>query len=100
MELAATKYRVVLLALATLAVSGPVTASAASRDTDFAWQPNPFAPGRFAPLSKAEQTSPQRAIAIQECNARARKLGAERDWQFASSAVYGACMFEHRQRFG
>jgi hypothetical protein len=98
MELVGTKYRFILLAVVPLAVSG--TASAASHDTDFAWQPNSYAPDRFAPLSRTEQTSAQRAAAIHECNARARKLGAERDWQFASSAVYGACMFEHRQRFG
>jgi hypothetical protein len=100
MELAGTKYRFVLLALATLTVPGVVTASPASHDTDFAWQPSSYAPDRFAPLSRAEQTSGQRAAAIHACNARARRLGAERDWQFASSAVYGACMFEHHQRFG
>jgi len=132
MKLAGTKYRVVLLAVATLAVSGAATASAASRHihssrhlylyapgtvtasaagqkTDSGWQPYaentdlgrpPYVPDRFGPLSNTEETSAQRAVAIHECNIRARRIGAERDWQAATYTLYGVCMSEHRQRFG
>ena len=142
MELASTKYSFILLALAPLAVSSAVTASAASQhthssrhlylyalpeltvsaarhstvtvsaashDTNSGWQPYaentdfslpPYVPDRFGPLSETEQTSPQRAVAIHECNIRARRIGAERDWQAATYTLYGVCMNEHHQRFG
>jgi hypothetical protein len=133
MELTGTKHCFVLLALAPLAVSGAVTASAASQhthssrhllylyalpavtvsaarhNTDSGWQPYaentdfslpPYVPDRFGPLSNTEQTSPQRAVAIHECNIRARRIGAERDWQAATYTLYGVCMSEQHQRFG
>jgi hypothetical protein len=141
MELTGTKHRFVLLALAPLAVSGAVTASAADQhthssrhlylyalpaitvsatrhgtvtapaarhDTDSGWQPYaenadfslpPYVLG-FGPLSNAEQTSPQRAAAIHECNIRARRIGAERDWTAATYTLYGVCMSEQHYRFG
>jgi hypothetical protein len=131
MELPGTRYCFVLLALAPLAVSGAVTASAASRHThssrplylyapgtatasaagqhtNSGWQPyaentdfnrQPYVPDRVGPLSNAEQTSPQRAVAIHECNNRARRIGAERDWQAATYTLYGVCMSEQGQRF-
>jgi hypothetical protein len=131
-EFIGTKHRFVLLALAPLAVSGAVTASAASQHThslrhlylyplpavtvsaawhgtDSGWQPfaentdfslPPYVPDRFGPLSNTEQTSTQRAVAIHECNIRARRIGAERDWQAATYTLYGVCMSEQHQRFG
>ena len=133
MELTVAKYRFVLfVTLASLTVSGAVTASAASRHThssrhlylyapgtvtaaaasqktDSGWQPYaentgidtaPYVPDRAGPLSKPEEASPQRAAAIHECNIRARRIGAERDWQAATYTLYGVCMSEHHQRFG
>lgn len=126
-----TKYCLVLLALAPLAASGAVTASAASRhshssrplylyapstaaaapasqNTNSGWQPYavntdfsspPYIPDRVGPLSNAEEASPQRAAAIRECNNRARRIGAERDWQAATYTLYGVCMSEQHQRF-
>ena len=98
MEFIGTKYRFVILALAPLALSG--TASAASQNRDFPQQLYLYAPDRFSLLSTEEQTSPQRVAAIHECNTWARSIGAERDWQAATFARYGACMLEHGQRFG
>jgi hypothetical protein len=144
MELTGTKHFFVLLALAApLAISGAVTASAASQstyysrhvlylyvlpavtvsaarhgtetlsaarhDTGSGWQPYaentdfslpPYVPDRFGPLSNTEKTSLQRAVAIHECNIRARRIGAERDWQAATYTLYGVCMSEQHQRFG
>jgi hypothetical protein len=131
MELPGTRYCVVLLALAPLAVSSAETASAAGRhhhasrplylyapaavtvsaptpkpssgwqpyavNTDFS-QPTPV-PDQVGPLSKAEETSSQRAAAILECNNRSRRIGAERDWQAATYTLYGVCMIEKGQRF-
>ena len=88
---------------------GTVTVSAARHDTASGWQPYaentdfslpPYVPDRFGPLSNTEQTSPQRAVAIHECNIRARRIGAERDWQAATYTLYGGCMSEQHQRFG
>jgi hypothetical protein len=144
MELTGTKHCFVLLALAApLAVSGAVTAAAASQhthssrhllylyaltavsvsaarhgtatvsaarnDVGSGWQPYAentefslplYVPDRSGPLSNTEQTSPQRAVAIHECNIRARRIGAERDWQAATYTLYGVCMSEQHQRFG
>jgi hypothetical protein len=132
MELPVTRYCFVLFALAPLAVSGAVTASAAGRhthsprplylyapgtatvpaagpSTNSGWQPyaentdfnQPSSvPDRVGPLSNSEETSQQRAAAIHECNIRARRIGAERDWQAATYTLYGVCMSEHGQRFG
>ncbi len=50
------------------------------------------------PLSKEEQTSAARNAALQECNAKAVKVGSLRDWTTAQAAVYGNCMAEHGQR--
>jgi hypothetical protein len=85
MELASARYGLAALALTLFAISGTVCAA------DGLWP---------KPLSKEEQTSPQRVTAIHECNAWARSIGAERDWQAATFARYGACMLEHGQRFG
>jgi hypothetical protein len=132
MKLLGTRYCFVLLAVAPLAVSGAVTASAAGRhphssrplylyapgtvappaatqNTTSGWQPYaentdfgtpPYVPDQSGPLSKPEESSPQRAAAIHECNIRARRIGAERDWQAATYTLYGVCMSEHHQRFG
>ena len=90
MKLTGAKYRLVVLALAPLAISGAVPALATNQATELSWQP----------LSREERTSPQRVAAIRACNARAAKIGAARDWQTATFAIYGACMLEHGQRFG
>jgi hypothetical protein len=52
----------------------------------------------FTPLSKNEQTSPQRSTAIYSCSAEAAKY-AFHVWQTAQFAVYGTCMTQHGQRF-
>jgi hypothetical protein len=85
MKLAGAKYHLVVLTLTLFAISGTVSAA------DGLWP---------KPLSREEQTSPRRVVAIRECNARAAKIGAARDWQTATFAIYGGCMVEHRQRFG
>ena len=90
MKLTGAKYRLVVLALAPLAISGAVPALATNQATELSWQP----------LSREERTSPPRVAAIRACNARAAKIGAARDWQTATFAIYGACMLEHGQRFG
>jgi hypothetical protein len=52
----------------------------------------------FAPLSKAEQTGPQRSEAIHACNVEAAKY-LFHVWQLEQFAVYGTCMAKHGQRF-
>jgi hypothetical protein len=52
----------------------------------------------FAPLSKQEQTSPPRSVAIHDCNIEAAKY-VFHVWQTAQFAVYGTCMAKHHQRF-
>jgi hypothetical protein len=100
MELVGTKYRFVILALALAPLAISDSASAASQNRDFPRQLYLYAPEGSSLLSTEEQTSPQRAAAIHECNTWARSIGAERDWQAATFARYGACMLEHGQRFG
>jgi hypothetical protein len=102
MKLAGTNYRFVVLALVPLAFSGAVPASAASHAAKSSRQLYLYAPDGNGPnlLSKEEQTSSPRVAAIRECNAWARRVGSERDWQAATYARYGACMLEHDQRFG
>jgi hypothetical protein len=102
MKRAGTNYRFVVLTLVPLAVLGAVPASAASHAAKSPRQLYLYAPNEIGPnlLSKEEQTSPPRIAAIRECNAWARRVGAERDWQAATYARYGACMLEHDQRFG
>jgi hypothetical protein len=102
MELIGTKCRLIVFALAPLALSATVPAEAAGRATH---SPRPlylYAPAESEPelLSKEQQTSPPRAAAIHECNLWARQVGAERDWQAATYTRYGVCMLEHGQRFG
>jgi hypothetical protein len=101
MELTGTKYRLIVFALAPLAISATAPAEAAGRTIH---SPRPlylYAPTESEPglLSKEEQTSPPRAAAIHECNVWARQVGAERDWQAATYTRYGVCMVEHGQRF-
>src|SRR5215469_2574342 len=86
---------------------GTATVAAASQSTNSGWQPyaentdfgsQPYVPDRSGPLSNTEKTSLQRAAAIHECNIRARRIGAERDWQAATYTLYGVCISEHHQR--
>ncbi len=104
MKLVGTKYRLVVLTLAPFVIAGTAPASATihSRTTQSSRQLYMYAPDELwpKPLSKPEQTSAQRMAAVRECNARAGKIGAARDWQTATFAIYGACMLEHRQEFG
>ena len=52
----------------------------------------------FVPLSKGEQISPVRSMAIHGCSDEAAKY-AFHVWQTAQFAVYGTCMAKHGQRF-
>jgi hypothetical protein len=58
-----------------------------------------FAALLFAPLSNAEQASPQRSAAIHACSVEAAKY-IFHVWQLDQFAVYGTCMEKHGQRFG
>jgi hypothetical protein len=104
-----------MYALGAVTVSAPTRGTHAGRqqaqaekNTASGWQPYaentdfstpPYIPDRLGPLTEAEQASPQRAVAINTCNIRARRIGAERDWQAATYTLYGVCMSEHHQRF-